>query len=80
VRGLVVLTFDVGPQAAVEGLEALEVLGPQARDELEACGSEPPFLFTLGPSCRMHPMRMLRIDASASRTRSILWSGATSTF
>ncbi len=33
----------------------------------------------VGRSCRMHPMRTLRTDASGSPTRSTLWSDASST-
>jgi len=44
---VVVLALDVGPQAAVERLEAGGVVGLKMREELSAHGPEPALLLTL---------------------------------
>ena len=45
--GVVVLAFDIGPQAPIEGLEVGGVGGLQGSQELTAYGAEPALDFTL---------------------------------
>ena len=46
-RTLMVLTLDVGPEAAVEGLEGGEIMRGERGQQLSAYGTKPPFLLTL---------------------------------